>query len=277
MSNNFDLRKFLTENKLTSVAKTITEATDFSNPYDFEFRKIDGDCYKIDPKTKEKSKVHHTYCKLPNNEETTLNEAAELSPIEQKLVNAVMGDVNEAIDLGKILNKVKLLASKGLLTVAMASAILASCGTAGSSDEIFKRELDNLKKVDSIENVQKTRIDSISNDIKSSPTTATIKEYEHHYRKVGGECRKYNDEGDYTVVSMQYCQYNEGEANEGERDQYTAADGGYVEVMGPDFDNGVDLIAKAWSEWKNGPATEPEDLGPARADVLTYIKSILRF
>ena len=83
MSNNFDLRKFLTENKLTSVAKTITEA-------------------------------------------------AELSPIEQKLVNAVMGDVNESIDLGKILNKVKLLASKGLLTVAMASAILASCGTAGT-------------------------------------------------------------------------------------------------------------------------------------------------
>ena len=246
MSNNFDLRKFLTENKLTSVAKTINEATDFSNHYDFEYRKIDGDCYKIDPKTKEKSKVHHTYCSLSQNEETTLNEAAELSPIEQELVNAVIGDVNEAIDLGKILNKVKLLASKGLLTVAMASAILASCGTAGSSDEIFKRELDNLKKVDSIEHVQKTRIDSISNDIKSSPTTATIKEYE-------------------------------GEANEGERDQYAAANGGYVEVMGPDFDNGVDLIAKAWSKWKNGPATEPEDLGPARADVLAYIKSMLRF
>jgi len=133
MSNNFDLRKFLTENKLTSVAKTI-------------------------------------------NEETTVSEVAELSPIEQELVNAVVGDVNEAIDLGKILNKVKLLASKGLLTVAMASAILASCGTAGTSDEIFKREFDNLKKVDSIENVQKTRIDSISNDIKSSLTTATIKE-----------------------------------------------------------------------------------------------------
>ena len=223
MSNNFDLRKFLTENKLTSVAKII-------------------------------------------------NEAAELSPIEQELVNAVVGDVNEAIDLGKILNKVKLLASKGLLTVAMASAILASCGTAGTSDEIFKREFDNLKKVDSIENVQKTRIDSISNDIKSSPTTATIKEYEHHYRKVGGECRKYNDEGDYTVVSMQYCQYNEGE-----KDQYADANGGYVEAMGPDFDKAIDLLSHAWNQWKNGPATEPEDLGPARADVLAYIKSILRF
>jgi len=103
-----------------------------------------------------------------------LNEA-ELSSNEQELVDAVMGDVNEAIDLGKILKKVKALASKGLLTVAMASTILASCGTAGSSDEMFKRELENLKKVDSIENVQKARIDSISQAIKSNPTTATIK------------------------------------------------------------------------------------------------------
>jgi hypothetical protein len=30
MSNNFDLRKFLTENKLTSVAKTINEETTVS-------------------------------------------------------------------------------------------------------------------------------------------------------------------------------------------------------------------------------------------------------
>ena len=219
MSNNFDLRKFLSENKLTSTAKL-------------------------------------------------LNEAAELSPIEQELVNAVIGDVNEAIDLGKILNKVKLLASKGLLTVAMASAILASCGTAGNSDEIFKRELDNLKKVDSIEHVQKIRIDSISNDIKSSPTTATIKEYEHHYRKVGGECRKYNDEGDYTVVSMQYCQYNE-EAPVSEMN------GGYIEVMGDEFDEATDQLALVWERWKNGPATEDEDIEPAKADILQYIKSVI--
>ena len=70
--------------------------------------------------------------------ESQLNEV-ELSSNEQELVDAVLGEVNEAIDLGKILKKVKALASKGLLTVAMASTILASCGTAGSSDEIFKR------------------------------------------------------------------------------------------------------------------------------------------
>ena len=100
--------------------------------------------------------------------ESQLNEV-ELGSNEQELVDAVLaGEVNEAIDLGKILKKVKALASKGLLTVAMASTILASCGTAGSSDEIFKRELENTKKVDSIENVQKAKIDSIAQALKSS-------------------------------------------------------------------------------------------------------------
>jgi len=101
--------------------------------------------------------------------ESQLNEV-ELSSNEQELVDAVLGDINEAIDLGKILKKVKALASKGLLTVAMASTILASCGTAGNSDEIFKRELENTKKVDSIENVQKAKIDSIAQAIKSNNT-----------------------------------------------------------------------------------------------------------
>ena len=89
-----------------------------------------------------------------------------LEPNEKTLVAAVVGDINEAIDLGKVLKKVKLLANKGFLTVAMASAILSSCGTAGNSNEMFKRELENAKKVDSIENVQKARIDSVLNTIK---------------------------------------------------------------------------------------------------------------
>ena len=32
-----------------------------------------------------------------------------------------------------------------------------------------------------------------------------LKEYEHHYEMVNGQCRRYNDEGEYTVVSMSYC------------------------------------------------------------------------
>jgi rubrerythrin len=33
----------------------------------------------------------------------------------------------------------------------------------------------------------------------------TLKEYEHHYEVRNGQCRRYNDEGDYEVVSMSYC------------------------------------------------------------------------
>jgi hypothetical protein len=33
----------------------------------------------------------------------------------------------------------------------------------------------------------------------------TLKEYEHHYEVRNGECRRYNDEGEYTVVSMHHC------------------------------------------------------------------------
>ena len=35
---------------------------------------------------------------------------------------------------------------------------------------------------------------------------------------------------------------------------------GYIEVMGPDFDQAIELLQSAWEEWKNGPATEPEDI-----------------
>ena len=40
---------------------------------------------------------------------------------------------------------------------------------------------------------------------KSKVDETTLNEYEHHYERVNGECRKYNDEGDYTVVSDFYC------------------------------------------------------------------------
>ncbi len=104
---------------------------------------------------------------------------------------------------------------------------------------------------------------------------SSVNEYEHHYRKVGGECRKYNDEGDYTVVSMHYCQYNEAE-EEKQKAPISEMNGGYVEAMGPDFDEAVDLLSHAWNQWKNGPATEDEDIEPAKADILEYVKSLLK-
>tara|TARA_R110002153_G_scaffold64821_3_gene173704 strand:+ start:62994 stop:63248 length:255 start_codon:yes stop_codon:yes gene_type:complete len=45
----------------------------------------------------------------------------------------------------------------------------------------------------------------------------------------------------------------------------------YIESMGPDFDNGLDLLADAWKDWKNGPMTEPSDIKPAQKELLNYI------
>ena len=40
---------------------------------------------------------------------------------------------------------------------------------------------------------------------KPAQSKDTLKEYEHHYEMVNGQCRRYNDEGDYEVVSSHYC------------------------------------------------------------------------
>jgi hypothetical protein len=52
--------------------------------------------------------------------------------------------------------------------------------------------------------------------------------------------------------------------------------GGYIEAMPPDFDKGVTLIVKAWKKWKNGPATEREDITPAKEDVIEHISNELK-
>jgi predicted RNase H-like HicB family nuclease len=51
---------------------------------------------------------------------------------------------------------------------------------------------------------------------------------------------------------------------------------GYVEVMGPDFDQAIELLQSAWEEWKNGRATEPEDIPQAKQDILDYVASLLQ-
>lgn len=40
-----------------------------------------------------------------------------------------------------------------------------------------------------------------SKGIEESP----LKEYEQHYKMVNGQCRRYNDEGEYDVVASHYC------------------------------------------------------------------------
>lgn len=51
--------------------------------------------------------------------------------------------------------------------------------------------------------------------------------------------------------------------------------GGYIEVMGDEFDEATDILAQVWERWKEGPMTEPEDIEPAKEDILQYIKAVI--
>ena len=52
--------------------------------------------------------------------------------------------------------------------------------------------------------------------------------------------------------------------------------GGYVEAMGPGFDQAIHLLQSAWEEWKNGPMTEPTDIPQAKQDILEYIGNLIK-
>lgn len=51
--------------------------------------------------------------------------------------------------------------------------------------------------------------------------------------------------------------------------------GGYVEVMGPDFDKACNALVKAFKQWTKAPLTEPGMIPHAKAEVLAYIKNSL--
>lgn len=81
MADNFDMKQFLVENKLGAYSR-LKEATNFSEPWKYEFVKDGDDCIKIDPETGARSKVHHTYCKRTQNEMETKVEENQLNEYE---------------------------------------------------------------------------------------------------------------------------------------------------------------------------------------------------
>ena len=81
MTDNFDMKKFLVENKLGAYSR-LKEATNFSEPWKYEFVKDGDDCIKIDPETGARSKVHHSYCKRTQNETETKVEENQLNEYE---------------------------------------------------------------------------------------------------------------------------------------------------------------------------------------------------
>jgi|LakMenEpi03Aug12_release.lakeMendotaPanAssembly.Ray.scaffolds.fasta_scaffold96107_2 hypothetical protein len=51
--------------------------------------------------------------------------------------------------------------------------------------------------------------------------------------------------------------------------------GGYIDVLGSDFEDGVKMVEKAWNVWKAGSMTEPGMVDGARQDIMTHIGNAL--
>jgi len=51
--------------------------------------------------------------------------------------------------------------------------------------------------------------------------------------------------------------------------------GGYIDLLGPDFEDGVKMVEKAWNVWKAGELTEPGMIDHARQDIMTHMKNTL--
>ena len=78
-----------------------------------------------------------------------------------------------------------------------------------------------------------------------------------------------------TLASIQK-EFQAKQAKKQVQEEATSLNEEYVESMGPDFDNGLDLIMDAWKDWKNGPMTEPHHIKPAQKEVIKYITTWLK-
>lgn len=141
MSNNFDLRKFLTENQLTTTAKAVSEAPNMPP--------VPGNKPKMPP--------------VPG-----------------------QGSNNQASKNPGMSDKAKNAAKEALFQVIASTATLKNAGVLDANEvkqleDLCNKAMGNLNEGES------------------------INEYEQHYEIRNGECRRYNDEGEYTVVNMSYC------------------------------------------------------------------------
>jgi hypothetical protein len=83
----------------TDKMKKMKEAHDFSDAHNYTYRLVDGNCFRINPETQERAKVHHTYCndlkkemQMNVAEEGTLNEI-DPGTIDWSVVAAGLGAI----------------------------------------------------------------------------------------------------------------------------------------------------------------------------------------
>jgi len=52
--------------------------------------------------------------------------------------------------------------------------------------------------------------------------------------------------------------------------------GGYIEMMGPDFDKATDLLEKSFRQWAKGPLTQREDIKYAQSDLIEFFTKLVK-
>jgi len=174
----------------TDKMKKMEEANDFSNHYDYTYRLQDGNCIRINPETQERAKVHHSYC---NN----LKKEMETNVAEE-------GQMNEMVDV-----------SWEAVAAGMAAMGLAPLAIDKMHQWWKKKYPKSFEKAQGISSAMDRQAGNTPGQGHGVDTSKTfgpqneknaLKEYENDdYRVVNGQCRRYNDEHEYTVVSMSYC------------------------------------------------------------------------
>jgi hypothetical protein len=233
MSNNFDLRKFLTENKLTSVAKTIKEAEEPQAGGNAASDKLNL--------TGVNSEINNakSFAKAIIGLANKLSEKEGFNPESNPHIRKAMEFLNAAAGNA---------AQEGVNEAPNMPPVPGQAQPSGSptamAPENFAKFKEALKLLAQIAGKQGGIPDGLAKPLMKIMQTINL------------------DNVNYTHNANEETALTESE--------------GYVEVMGEEFDQAVEEIALAWEKWKNGPATEPEDIEPAKVDILDYIKSMLR-
>lgn len=146
----------------------------------------------------------------------------------------------------------------------------------GISDEVYIKDIHPSQGVEEIGMFHDPRISSGNFD------HLTSNKEEEQLKKAYAALDKAEQDGDIRKQELALAAIDliKGKLNEGRRKKtqggkiVTENDyetGGYVESMGPMFDKAVSGLIAAFTEWKEGPMTEPGMIPHAKKDVVQYI------
>ena len=205
MKNNTKVRLHLSKALFESLTKQVlAESKDMSGGAYTEVVKEKKnpkfDAFKQKSDQLPTGKQHQTKAAKANSDVKKANAERKIKEVNAMKDTKHMQKMEE-----KMSSKEKMakgLYKEDLLSDAM-PILLALAAGGGVLLAALVRDLKNAKTPEEKKQVLKNAAAQIaqSKGIEESP----LKEYEQHYEMVNGQCRRYNDEGEYDVVASHYC------------------------------------------------------------------------